>query len=251
MSNRFVASFLAALALGGADALAADKTVELLTLEWPPYTASTLSGGGATTSIVRKAFEAAGYQVKVAFLPWKRAVEMVSEASNTPVAFFPGYHCKQKEGLVASEAVGDGPIGFAENVEAPLAWSSLDDLDGKRIGTVIGYSNTEEFDARAAEGRIKPEAAADDVTNLRKLANKRLDAVVIDKFVFEYMRKKDAGLAESRGKLAFNGKPLKTNTLFVCARGDAAGTQLIQDLNTGLRTLDINALTKDYFDKAL
>lgn len=251
MVGRSLGLALFVSALGATNSFAADKPVEILTLEWPPYTAAALPDGGATTSIVRKAFEAAGYQVTVRFLPWKRAVDTVANASNTPIAFFPGYNCNQTPGLMASDVIGDSLLGFAQNTEAPLVWSALDDLKGKSVGTVLGYSNTPDFDAMTADGRIRADVAAEDVTNMRKLVAKRIDAAVIDKFVLEYLRKKDAVLSANAQALEFNAKPLQTNPLYVCARDDDAGRRLIQDVNGALKRLDIGALTKEYFDKAL
>ena len=43
--------------------------VTLTTLEWPPYTSPSLPEGGATTSIVRQAFENIGIEADVVFLP--------------------------------------------------------------------------------------------------------------------------------------------------------------------------------------
>ena len=49
--------------------LAQDKTIVVSTLEWPPYTGSGLRHEGATTEVVRQAFAAAGYDIKVVFRP--------------------------------------------------------------------------------------------------------------------------------------------------------------------------------------
>ncbi len=54
-------------------AAAQDKIVSVSTLDWPPYTGSELPRGGATTEAVRAAFAKVGYEINVAYRPWKRA----------------------------------------------------------------------------------------------------------------------------------------------------------------------------------
>ena len=140
---------------------AATKRVTVATLEWPPYTASQLPQGGATTAVLRAAFAEVGYDVEVKFWPWKRAIAKAKAGAAEVVAYFPGYHCQHDAGFIGSEPMGNGPLGFAENSALPFDWSSLDDVEGRRIGTVVGYANTEEFDLRVANGAIRPITSAD------------------------------------------------------------------------------------------
>jgi polar amino acid transport system substrate-binding protein len=107
---------------------AAEKAVSIATLEWPPYTGSKLPSGGATTAVVNAAFEKAGYRVKVVYVPWKRAIDMALKGTEEVVAYFPGYHCRHREGFMPSNPLGNGPLGFAENVEAPITWKNVDDI---------------------------------------------------------------------------------------------------------------------------
>jgi len=169
-------------------ALAAERErVVITTLDWPPYTGSELPKSGATTEVVRQAFDQAGLGVDVQFLPWKRAI---AEAKNgDAVAYYPGYHCKHAADFEPSNSVGTGPLGFAEHVEAPISWETVYDLGEQKlkIGTVLGYANTDEFDEKVGTGWIRAISAQDDLTNLKKLLRRRIDAVVIDKLVMSYL----------------------------------------------------------------
>ena len=53
----------------------------------------------------------------------------------------------------------------------------------------------------------------DDLTNLKKLVRRRIDAVVIDKLVLEYLKATDASLASGKDKLLFDETPLEDKTL--------------------------------------
>ena len=239
---------LAAALILGASASAADDPVTITTLEWPPYTSEELPKGGATTEVVRQAFEAAGMGINVATVPWKRAIAIAKE-DEAAVAYFPGYHCRHVDGFVASEPIGDGPLGFAQHVNAPVTWSDVDDIGEQklRVGTVLGYANTDEFDEKAGTGWIRAIPAPDDITNLRKLGRQRLDVAVIDKLVLSYLLATEASLADLADEIEFNDKPLEEKTLYMCFNDDEAGRALRDRFNAGLAQVDVDALIDSYF----
>lgn len=72
-----------------ATATSAAEVVTVTTLEWPPYTSKELPKGGATTEVVRQAFAAAGKDISVTIVPWKRAIAIAKDDSDA-VAYFPG-----------------------------------------------------------------------------------------------------------------------------------------------------------------
>ena len=234
-------------AVGIADA--AEKSVTIATLNWPPYTGETLPQGGATTTVVKAAFEKAGYTVNVVFRPWKRAIDMAFRGIEGTIAYYPGYHCKHRDGFVATQPIGSGPLGFAENVDAPIAWTSLNDISEQqlKIGTVLGYANTDEFDKRVGSGWIRAIPAKDDITNLKKLLRRRIDAAVIDKFVLAYLKVTEKSLINNAAKLSFNERPLANKKLYLCVRkGDA----IVRAFNAGLKQVDITGLVSAYFATA-
>lgn len=243
-------SGLLAFLIGFSASVVNAETLTVTTLEWPPYTSTTLPQGGATTAVVQKAFEQVGLQSMVKTLPWKRAI---SDAKNNAesIAYFPGYHCRHVEGFVASEPIGYGPLGFVENSEAPVTWSSLDDLGEQKlsIGTVLGYANTDEFDEKAGTGWIKVVPAKDDITNLRKLLRKRIDAAVIDKLVLSYLLATEEKLKNTSDVLVFDEKPLEEKTLYLCFIDDENGRELRDKFNEGLAQLDIQEIVDNYFDQ--
>jgi len=247
------------MALGAALAMACfgsaaaqDKIIGLSTLDWPPYTGSQLPGGGATTEVVRAAFAEAGYEINVVYRPWKRAIAVAAKEADGIIAYFPGYHCNHAEGFIASQPIGNGPLGFAEHTDAPISWRGLADIVDKKleIGTVLGYANTDAFDAEVSAGRIRVNTANDDVTNLKKLLRKRIDAVVIDKLVLEYLKATEMSLKAGADKLRFDEKPLENKTLFLCFRGGAEGRSLMAAFDAGLARIDASTIIENYFATA-
>ena len=222
--------------------------VTLSTLEWPPYTGLSLPKAGATSEVIRQAFAKINIDIKVISLPWKRAITTAGN-NEAVVAYFPGYNCKHKEGFIASDPVGSGPLGLAEHVEAPIAWQSVDDLGEQqlKIGTVLGYANTQEFDEKAGTGWVRAIAAKDDLTNLKKLVRRRIDAVVIDKLVMSYLLVTEPSLKDHAKSIQFNSKPLEEKSLHVCFTDDEAGRALLERFNMGLKQVDSDKIVSDYF----
>ncbi len=102
----------------------------------------------------------------------------------------------------------------------------------------MGYVNTDRLPSN------------DDVTNLKKLVRKRIDAVVIDKLVLEYLKVTEESIRAGADKLRFDEKPLEDKTLYLCFRGDDEGRKLKDKFNTGLEGVDVEAIVDGYFATA-
>ena len=243
-STAFMSLFLSMVASAPTQA----ESMLVTTLEWPPYTSAALPKGGATTEVVREALAAAALDMEVRFLPWKRAIAD-AQNSEVPAAYFPGYHCRHVEGFVPSDPIGFGPLGFAENVEAPVDWSSIDDLGEQRlrIGTVLGYANTDEFDEKAGTGWVMTIPAPDDVTNLRKLLLQRIDLAVIDKLVLSYLLATEPTLRDEADKIAFDERTLEDKTLYLCFNDTDDGRAMRDRFNAGLAQIDVEEIVNRYF----
>lgn len=228
----------------------ADPSVKLTSLDWPPFSGAELPGLGASVAVSRAAFGAVGTGLEVEFYPWQRAVKTGLEAPGY-AGYFPEYYSEElKDKCLFSEPAGESPLGFVERKDAPLPWSTLDDLATVTIGTVSGYVNGDEFDKRAADGRIKVEAMVDDVTNVRKVANNRIRAAVIDRNVLEYLLASEPSLADTRANLQFNARPLEVKKLYICFRKDAAGVAAKRMFDEGLGKIKVQNVMDDALRQA-
>lgn len=247
-SERLAASLLPILLASLAPISAWSETVTVATLNWPPYTSADLPLGGATTEVVRQAFAKAGIQTRVSYLPWKRAIESAKDDAGV-VAYYPGYHCHHVPGFVTSDPIGNGPLGFAEKVSHPVTWTSIADLVGQKlkIGTVLGYANTDEFDATVKAGLLHTVPAPDDATNLRKLAYGRIDVAVIDKLVMSYLLATNPSLKGDDKVLEFNSRPLAKKTLYICFNDTKNGRALRDRFDKGLAQVDVADIVDRYF----
>lgn len=229
----------------------AREVIQLSTTDWPPYTGADLPDGGAASGVVRAAFAKAGYQVAITYDRWPRAIEMARKSIDDVIGYYPGYHCRHREGFSASRPIGRGPLGFAERIDAPLVWTSLDDIGERKlkIGTVAGYANTDEFDSKVGTGWIHAIPSPDDATNLGKLLRKRLDAVVVDQLVFQYLKATEPALRQRAHELRFNERLLEDKTLYLCLRDDASGTRLMQAFNRGLEGVDADRIFQIHMEQ--
>ena len=222
---------------------AADKVVELTSLDWPPYSGKSLKEQGASVAVAKAAFKAMGYELKVSFYPWNRAVALAKDTSSSVAGYFPEYYSDDiaKE-FTFSEPMGTGPLGFAERKDKAVSWSTLDDLKAYSIGVVQGYVNTAEFDAMVASKAIKSSTTISDVNNLKKLVAGRIDLAVVDKNVMNFLLKTDKQLSGSAGKLQFNSTLLEDKKLYICFKNTAEGKKLADIYNQGLKKIDIKAI---------
>lgn len=221
---------LAAVPSGSARA----DDVRAATLNWPPYTARDLAGGGFLSEIVREAFAAIDEPVTIDFLPWNRAIARAKHGARSTVAYFPGYHCKHTDGFVPSRPFAHAPLGFAERSADPIAWEDLDDLTDYRIGIVVGYANTEAFDARVRAGDIEVVTAADDVENLQRLLDGRVDAAVVDREVMKHILSTDPRFEGRHEALRMNERLLKVQGLHLCFPDTEDGRALRDRLDAAL-----------------
>lgn len=221
----------------------ADKVVRLTSLDWPPYSGKHLAQQGASVAVAKAAFKAMGYDLQVSFFPWSRAVALAKDGKSNFSGYFPEYYSDDTaKDFIYSEAMGSGPLGFAERKDNSIAWSDLNDLKAYKIGVVQDYINTTDFDAMVASKALKTSSTTSDTKNLLKMVNGRLDLAVVDKNVMNYLFKTDKGLAKKSANAQFNSTLLEDKKLFICFKKNAKGEELAKIYNEGLKKIDITTI---------
>lgn len=239
MKQRITLSLIAAVFLMVSSFSRAD-TLYLTSLEWPPYSGADLPSQGASVAVAKAAFEAMGHELVVEFFPWSRAVALATN-NDTYAGYFPEYYYESDDFLF-SDPMGQGPLGFVENVANPVEWSSLEDLTDKRIGVVQDYVNTEELDRMIADGEINASAVTSDSQNVLKVAGGRIDMAVIDSNVLAYLLENDPQVRSAQGKVRMNDRLLVEKDLYIAFKNNADGQQWRDIFNEGLTRIDIEAI---------
>jgi len=228
-----------------------DKVVYLTSLEWHPYSGKKLLSQGASVLVAYEAFKAMGYELKVDFFPWQRAV-YTARTDDRYAGYFPEYYAKEiGKDFIFSDPIGSGPIGFVERKDSPVQWDSINDLKKYKVGIVAGYVNTEEFDKMVKRKEIIAETVVDDRTNIKMVAAKRMPIAIIDKYVLQYMLDNDPALYSIKNEVRFNSKTLEMKTLYVCFKKNDKYKKIADIFNKGLKKINADKIMKDYFDKQL
>lgn len=223
-----------------------NRTIYLTSLDWPPYTAEKIKFQGMTSVILTTAFKEMGYEVKIDFYPWQRAVKSAKEGEKY-IGYFPEYYSKDIENnFWFSDPIGEGPLGLVERKDGAIKWKSIKELANYKIGIVTEYVNTEEFDKMVERKELKTEDVTSDIQNLKKVSAKRIEAAVIDRNVMEYFFNTDTSGGELRKTLQFNEKILENKKLYVCFRKNEEGQKYLKILNQGLKKINVLEIEKNY-----
>ena len=210
----------------------AEETIQLASTEYPPYTGAALPNGGVITAIASEAFKRGGYTAKVSFLPWARALKDGEDGNVEGIVGI--WHNKDREkSFVFSAPLPSNQIGIYKRSDSPISYKNLSDLKPYTIGTGRGYSNPAAFEA----AKLRTAEALDDETNMRKLGSSRIDLVLIDKGVAQYLI--DTKLTEFKGKLAWIEPAIEKVPLYVAfSKKSTNNDKKVAAFNQGLASME-------------
>ncbi|SDG41451.1 amino acid ABC transporter substrate-binding protein, PAAT family [Limimonas halophila] len=142
-----VIALLALLAPAGAACAgeAPHGTVTVATLsDYPPYSGENLPHRGASTHIVRAAFQRAGYDPEITVMPWSRALAMTKRGHYDALANV--WHREHRTEFFAYAGVlATNRLVFVKPAGSGFTYQRLADLRGKLVGTVRDYSYPKPF----------------------------------------------------------------------------------------------------------
>jgi polar amino acid transport system substrate-binding protein len=175
----------------------APKKVKITTLDWSPYIGETICDQGWVQQFTIALLATRGYEITSIFLPWARTV-MMAETGLADV-LYPEYYIepdapsdvirgtKRIDQLAISRRFPGGPIAFMKRKGEPDYFKgNLLNLKGEKIGVVRGYQNTPKFDALMDMGFFNISPAVDDLMNVTKLVNHRINLIIGDPSVITY-----------------------------------------------------------------
>ncbi len=174
-ARRCAGIVLIAAALGVAPTASAERSIEIVIEPWPPFADEALPGDGFLTQLTKAAFEAAGYDPEVRFIPWARALHDVEQGYREALmGLF--YTDERNELYRYTEPMYESPVGLIALADHALdEWESLDQLAEYTIGIGRGFANEPEFDAAVAAGELDVHVAEDHSTHVPMLFAERVD----------------------------------------------------------------------------
>ena len=172
--RRAIRCFVLVTGLALSWAAGAAETITLATTAWPPHYTPEVEGDGYFSEISREAFRRGGYELEIAFVPWKRAVDGGKKGYYDGVlgiiltperARYFEYSIPVKETELLLIARKDSNL--------PDTYSSYQELIGYTVGVTRGYFLPKEFE----EAGFNINIADRDELNLLKLLKRRVDLI--------------------------------------------------------------------------
>jgi len=217
---------IGAVILGHAE----EKTITLAAMNWEPIYGETLKEGGVFTAITRAAFGRVGYQVKIDWMPWNRALRMAKNGTYEGVM----------GGVMNSERAryfsGTDMIMPFERLlfsraDVTINYVDLEDLKPYVIGVHRGSALVPTLQA----ADLNLEEVSEYEYNIKKMMAGRIDLMIADKFTMARL----LGIyPEYQGKIKTVSLPLKKwslHLLFSKLKSDHA--VITSDFNRGFREI--------------
>ena len=209
--------------------------INLVTVEYPPFYGTELPNEGPITEIVSKAFAMSDYQVNVKYIPWARALSD-AKAGKADGLHGAWYSQEREEWFVYSDKLpGNEIVLFKRKGTEPASFTDYAALKQFKIGVVRGYVNPPGFD----EAALRTEEANSDKLNLTKLGKGRVDLVLADRAIANYILSNE--LAELKDQLEVVEPPLTVEDLYILiSKKTEDYQQKIDAFNKGLNDLKQN-----------
>jgi len=224
----------------------AQPPLRILCDNWPPYQFESQGAPtGFSTSIVLTVFKKMDISIKsIEFYPWKRAVQELQQGLADAVISASYTEERTAFAFYPDEMLTDAPWIIWGKKE--MDFRSLDDLKGKKIGVVLGYSYTPEF-WEFIHAHCDVEQVPLDEINFKKLEAGRLDAVAAEYGNGIYLTKK-LGLSTIK---PFMDTIFKRQGLYIMFSKDSVSKGFVKQFSNELKlfkqTSEYSALLMKYF----
>lgn len=214
----------------------ARDTVRLTNGEWPPYLSEHFVHFGLASRIVSEAFALEGITVEYGFFPWARSLKQAEDGDWDGSVVWRASDERAQKFYISDEVVPDKVV-FFHLKNTPFDWSTVESLQGIRIGATLSYGYGSAFDAAEAARQIQVERAPNDEINLRKLLGGRFQVFPVNVDVGYYMLRlhfKD----EDAALFTHHPRPLTEAPLRLLLSKKVEGNeQLMKLFNRGLKRL--------------
>lgn len=234
---------LATLVFVNENSFATEGSVVLVATEYPPYYGKNLKNHGFISEIIKEAYKAAGYTVKIDFLPWARALKETKRGRYDGL-FTAWYRKEREQWFVYTDPLPPNIIGFYKRKDKDISYKTCQGLKPYVIGVIIGYSNPPAFEA----ANLKKEEVANNEQNMMKLFKNRIDLALIDKTMGEYIIA--TKIPEAADVLVWLEPPLEiANQYLIISKKTKDYQRKVEDFNRGLRQLTKNKMIEKIMAK--
>ncbi|MBP9680550.1 MAG: transporter substrate-binding domain-containing protein [Bacteriovorax sp.] len=173
-------------------------TIVLEADNWCPYNCDPADKNpGYMVEVAKHVFEKAGHKIEYKTVSWNRALQ---DAENGDVAGVIGASIFDlSNGHRSTEIIGQNNECFFVKAGSDFVYKTVDQLKGKKIGTVGGYTYTDvvnEYMKKNSQSFDPVQGDKAVTTNMKKLLAGRVDVVIENEHVFKYTAAKEKSDAE-------------------------------------------------------
>lgn len=186
---------------------------------------------GIYPSLISAAFAKMGTNVQLNAIPWKRALAEADEGKAGVGGIYKNSARLEKYDF--SEAIYQEKLVLYTLKDKTFPFAKLDDLKGKSIAVVRGWSYGDAFDKARADKLFKAEETENDQLNLKKLAAGRVEAVVASPAAADPILKKE-GLTD---KVVALSEPVTTNDTYLIFPKAMNKADLLKTFNETLQKM--------------
>jgi len=207
---------------------ATDKLFHLVAGVYPPYTIEEDGIKGLNIEIIKAAFSAVGYRVKIELLPFARAMHYAKNGKADGLII---WHNKERvQWFHFSSVISESDLVFYKFKRLKFDFNSLQSLMPYSIGTVANYAYLPSF---LAADYLKKDVVGTDRQNINKLILGRIDIALIDKRMANYMIKNEHPLLD--GKFDWSAVLQNEKYYLAVSKKSSNYQRKITDFNFGLQ----------------
>lgn len=216
---------------------------------YPPYMYAENDQGasqamGLYPTLIEAVFQRMGMQVEMISLPWKRALEM-GEKGEAAVA---GIYKNEQRLLIYdySEPIYTEHLYIYVKKGASFSYETPEDLKGKTVGVIRGWSYGDLFDKAREAGSFSVEENVSNIANFEKLLLGRLDCIIVDELAAKQILQQQG----YEGQVEQLPTPVTTNDTFLVFVKPSQQTELLKQFNETLAAMrqdgSYDGLVKDF-----
>jgi len=207
---------------------------------WPVLLDPDSEKQGLIVEIAQAAYLSQGYDLKVNFVPWSRAMVMI-EQKRAHLLLGAWYTEERNDYLLYSKPIFSSAIQFIKPKDSTFSYEGINSLQGKRVGTILSYQYDQAF---LEEKSIERIAANSLLYNIHNLIAGRIDLTLDDHYVLEYMLERH--IPNWQDKVSFVEQPLADKDIFLAAnRTNPEHKAIIEAFNMGLAQLKTSGRYKE------
>ncbi|MEH6497591.1 MAG: transporter substrate-binding domain-containing protein [Pseudomonas marincola] len=206
------------------------KAISIVTEDFPPYEmASPINGlQGFDYELAIQVFTQLGYEPKITFYPWKRALHE-ARIGNTVGILTCAYNDDRAKFMLFSDPISEFTSGFyTRKNHQSVAPTTLTDVADQKVASIVEYESLKELQDLG----MNPIAAPNITTAIRMLRVKRFDYLYVSKLTTDF----EIGLSGLSGEFDFH--PISTKYFhFYFSKKFPNVHQIVVNFNTVLKSL--------------